>query len=644
MTGEEEFAWPTQAQRLQDGPLVPAMTPVAVLSALGIAAILVAALYLGRELLAPMVFAVLLAFVLAPVVRGLLRLHFGRVGSVFVAVALALAVMLGIGFAVSLQAAQLAPNLPAYRAAIIVQLDRMRLGQMLESIIDLAEGPVGAGSAAAVSGRFVDGPAPAATAARPAASAASSRKVAVAAVAAVPRAEATPLALLRRVAELLLAPVAAVGLVVVFVVLILLYREDLRDRLIRLAGARDLHRTMTVMDDTALRLSRYFLAQVAMNTAYGVVIGGALWLLGLPSPLLWGILAGLMRFVPFVGTPIAVVPPVLLALAVHATASPALAVLSLFLIGGMLMGQFLEPLAYGHSTGLSPPAIILATAFWAFLWGPVGLLLSTPLTVCLVVLGRHVEGLRFLDIMLGDRSPLRPEEVFYRAALAGDAAVLARQARRHLQPGGGTLAGWCDEVVLRGLGIAQADWSREVLLAEQADDIRRHVEAVLADLDALADIAVATSGEAIADGWQAEGTVLCIAGQGPFDRLAAAAAALVLRAHGFGARAEPNSVLESAGLEQLDAGRTRFCLLSVLPGGSSASSVRYLMRRLQRTLPAARTAVALWHADPDDALLQALRSDGAGETIVGSSGEALALCQSAARSPAALPAPAAATA
>ena len=424
---------------------------------------------------------------------------------------------------------------------------------------------------------------------------------------------------------------------VVFVVLILLYREDLRDRLIRLAGARDLHRTMTVMNDTGWRLSRYFLAQVAMNTGYGVAIGAALWLLGLPSALLWGILAGLMRFVPFIGTPVALVPPVLLALAVYPDASPAVAVLSLFLIGSMLMGQVLEPLAYGHSTGLSPPAIILATSFWAFLWGPVGLLLSTPLTVCLVVLGRHVDGLRFLDIMFGDRSPLRPEEVFYRAALAGDEAALVRQAEHHLRRPGATLAGWCDEVVLRGLAIAQADWSREVLQAEQADDIRRHVEAVLAGFDPAADTPAvgAAAGHAPApDGWQDDGVVLCIAGQGPFDRLAASAAALVLRSHGFGARAEPNSLLEAAGLDRLDACCTRFGLLSVLPGGSSASSVRYLMRRLQRALPEARTAIALWHADPDDELLQALRSEGSAETIVGSTGEALALCQSAARAPA----------
>ena len=625
--GDGGFPVPTQAERPHGGLSSTTMTPLPVLSALGIAAFAVAALYLGRELLAPMVFAVLLAFVLAPVVRGLQRLYLGRVGSVFIAVALALALMLGIGFAVSHQAAQLAPNLPAYRAAILVQLDRLRLGPTLESILDLAEGPSGIGSVAMTAGRPGDADGLAAAAARPAAA----RPLDSRSAAGGGRTEPSPLALLRRVAELLLAPVAVVGLVVVFVVLILLYREDLRDRLIRLAGARDLHRTMTVMNDTAWRLSRYFLAQVVMNTGYGVVIAGALWLLGLPSALLWGILAGLMRFVPFIGTPVAVVPPVLLALAVYPDASPAVAVLSLFLIGSMLMGQVLEPLAYGHSTGLSPPAIILATSFWAFLWGPVGLLLSTPLTVCLVVLGRHVDGLRFLDIMFGDRSPLRPEEVFYRAALAGDEAALVRQARRHLDRDGATLAAWCDEVVLRGLAIAQADWSREVLQAEQADDIRRHVEAVLSGLDPAAGD---RAGPAPApDGWQDDGVVLCIAGQGPFDRLAAAAAALVLRSHGYGARAEPNSLLETAGLDRLDARRTRFGLLSVLPGGSSASSVRYLMRRLQRALPEARTAIALWHADPDDALLQALRSEGGAGTIVGSTGEALALCQSAARAP-----------
>jgi hypothetical protein len=365
-----------------------------------------------------------------------------------------------------------------------------------------------------------------------------------------------------------------------------------------------------------------------------VFISIGLWAIGIPNPLLWGMVAGLMRFVPFVGTFIAVVPPVLLALAVDPGWSLALWVLGLFLVSEPLMGQVFEPLLYGASTGLSPLSVILAATFWAFLWGPIGLLLATPLTVCLVVLGRHVERLEFLDVMLGDQPSLRPEETFYQRALEGDADGLVAQARRHLRETP-SLAAWCDEVALRGLGLAQADWAREVLEPERAEDIRRQMEVLLDDLAEAPppDAGGAAAAEEVPADWRAEGAILCVAGQGPFDEPAAAAAALVLRGAGLGAAAAPNAALEAARLERLDPARTRLCLLSVLEEGSSAASVRYFLRRLRRCLPEARVVVGLWHAAADSPMLAALRAEGVGETIVTTVGEALALCQATAASP-----------
>ncbi|MFC7692541.1 AI-2E family transporter [Paeniroseomonas aquatica] len=239
--------------------------------------------------------------------------------------------------------------------------------------------------------------------------------------------------MLRRVAEPLIGPLATAGIVVILVIFILLYREDLRDRLIRLAGARDLHRTMAAMDDAAYRLSRFFLAQTGMNTAFGLLISGALWLIGVPNPLLWGFVAALMRFVPFIGVFVTVTGPILMALAVDPGWTMLVWVLVLFGVSELLMGQVFEPLVFGHSTGLSPIAVIAAATFWTWLWGPIGLLLAVPLTVCLVVLGRHVERLEFLEVMLGDQPPLDPEETFYQRALAGDASALAEQAERCLK-------------------------------------------------------------------------------------------------------------------------------------------------------------------------------------------------------------------
>lgn len=604
----------------------PTSTPAAGVTASGLItlcawAIVVAALYFGRDLLVPLVLAVLLAFVLAPVARALQRwLRLGRVLSVVVAVALGFALILGIGLALSVQVAQLAANLPRYQAAVWAKLDSLRHGEMLQALDGLLRGLGIGGPAeqAALPPRVAEGTAgsvPVGRAARPEA--------------------ATPLEVVLGAAEPLLAPVATAGLVVIFVVFVLLYREDLRDRLIRLAGARDLNRTIVALNDAAYRLSRYFLAQVALNAGFGLFVAVGLWLIGLPNPVLWGILAGLMRFVPFVGTPIAVLPPLLLALAVDPGWSLALWVLGLFLISEPLMGQVFEPLLYGHSTGLSPLSVIVSATLWAFLWGPIGLLLAVPLTVCLVVLGRHVERLGFLEVMLGDRPPLRPEESFYQRALEGDADGLVAQARRQLRAGNGaTLASYVDEVALRGLALAQADWSREVLEPKRVEAFRRQVEVLFDDLvntqgslpgaDSSASVAV------VPEAWRREGAVLCIAGQGPFDDLAAAMAAQVLRGHGFGARAEPNAALEAARIEQqLDPARVRLCCLSVLEGGSSAASVRYFLRRLRRHLPGARTVIALWHAGSDSPMLPALRAEGQGEIIVTSVGEAVALCQAA---------------
>jgi nitrogen fixation-related uncharacterized protein len=285
-----------------------------------------------------------------------------------------------------------------------------------------------------------------------------------------------------------------------------------------------------------------------------------------------------------------------------------------------------EPLLYGHSTGLSPVSVIVATAFWTFLWGPMGLLLATPLTVCLVVLGRHVSRLEFLEVMLGDRPPLLPEESLYQRALEGDADGLVQQARRHLKEA--PLAAFYDESALRALALAQADWSREVLEPERLDGVHRQFETMLDDLADGAPAAAAP--EAALRGWDEDGAVICVAGRGQFDDLAAQMAAQLLRGAGFGARALPNAALGEAGLDRLDPARVRLCCLSMLEEGSSAAGVRYFLRRLRRRLPEAAVVVGLWHARPDSPTLAALREEGPGETTVTSLREAVAFCQAAA--------------
>ncbi len=348
--------------------------------------------------------------------------------------------------------------------------------------------------------------------------------------------------------------------------------------------------------------------------------------------MLWGILAGLMRFVPFIGTFIALVPPLLLAVAAAPGWSLAILVLVLFVCMVMLMGQVVEPLIYGHSTGLSPIAVIVATAFWAFLWGPVGLLLSTPLTVCLVVVGRHVQPLAFLDVVLGDQPPLEPAETFYQRALEGNAAVLVAGAR--VQVAASSLTDYYDSVALRGLALAQGDLSRDALAFERLEAIHTQFTLLLDQLER-SNVHGSTKPPAA---WQAAGTILCIPGRGHLDDLAARMSAQVLTVAGFGARTEPNLVLGGSGAVGPDLAGARLCCLSVLEQGSSASSVRYFIRRIQKRMPDAVPVVCLWQAQGDSPLLSALRAEGHGEYLVLSTGELLALAQALANRWAAEPA------
>ncbi|TPG49512.1 AI-2E family transporter [Roseomonas nepalensis] len=573
-------------------PPPAAANPVAGAAMLVSAAVIVAALYFGRDVLVPLVLAVLMAFVLAPVAKALQRLGLGKGLSVLAAVLATFLVLGAIGTALGAQAVDLAAEIPRYAATLRAKLGALQgLGDLVRRGQEL-----------------LGGAAPDAAAAAPV-------------VVAAPRSDAALLGVLGNVLGPLLRPLATAGLVIIFSILVLLYREDLRDRAIRLAGARDLHRTMTAMNDAAARLSRLFLAQVALNAGYAVLISAVLAAIGLPSPLLWGILAGLMRFVPFIGTPIAIAPPLLLAAAIEPGWTIAIAVLGVFLVCGLVMGQVLEPLLFGRRTGLSPLSVVLAASFWAFLWGPIGLLIATPLTVGLVVLGRHVPRFEFFDVMLGDRPPLQPQESFYQRALEGDADGLVEQAREFLAEDGNSLTAYGDNVALQGLVLAQNDWSREALEPERMDIIRNQVGILLDDLSDLG----AAGPSSLPAEWQAEGAVLCIAGRGPFDPLAARLAALVLHRAGLGARAETSAALENANLARLDPAIVRLCLLSVLEEGNSVAGLRYFLRRIARQLPEAKVIVGLWDAPPDSAMLAALREEGPADAIVTSLGEAAAL-------------------
>jgi hypothetical protein len=416
--------------------------------------------------------------------------------------------------------------------------------------------------------------------------------------------DSTALQVIQAILAPLLQPLATTGLVIIFVVFFLLQREDLRDRFIRLAGARDLQRTTHGLDDAARRLSRYLLAQTAINTSFGVLIGTGLLIIGVPNPVLWGILAMLLRFVPYIGPVIAAIFPAVLAIAVDPGWSMLIWTVALFLVVEPITGQIVEPLLYGHSTGLSAVAIVVAAAFWTWLWGPVGLLLSTPLTLCLVVLGRHVERLEFLDIILGNQPVLTLEENFYQRVLANDPDEAAHQAEEFLKEK--PLSAYYDEVAIRGLALAQWDVNRGVLEHERRVQI---LNAVLGILDNLSDhlrisppaegneaggtaTVTADSAEEAGEVWRGK-VVMCVAGRGSLDEAAAAMLDQLLQQQGIAARLVASEAVAPANMFRLDVRDVQMVCLSYLePGGFT--NARYLVRRLRRKLPGVQIIVGLW--------------------------------------------------
>jgi predicted PurR-regulated permease PerM len=571
---------------------------------LALAALLVVAvLYFARDLLVPLALSVLLSFVLAPIVRALRRIGTPRVVGVLAAVLAAVAVIVMLGLVMARQLSELATDVPFYQFELNRKLASINAsGGLIERAQEMLQG-------------LADGAERAAPEPPPALNADAVRPMPVQVHPPPPR----TFEVLRTVLEPLLYPLATFGIVIVLVIFVLLYREDLRDRVIRLVGAHDLQRTMAAMDDAAYRLSRFFLAQTAMNAAYGVVITVALFFIGVPQPILWGILAGLMRFVPFVGTIVAVAFPLLLALAVEPGWTMPVLVLVLFAIGEGMMGQVFEPLVFGRSTGLSPIAVIAAATFWTWLWGPIGLVLAVPLTVCLVVLGRHVQRFEFLEVALGDRPPLEPPETFYQRALGGDADALAEQAEVALREC--RLSRYYDTVALPGLVLAQADTLRGRFGEPQLAGMRARVTTLVEDLEedveddqqpeaALAeDAAPPPALPPIPPRLATPGAILCLAGRGPFDLTAASMLAQVLRKRGMGAIAVSSDLLRGQAAPELDATRIRQAWLCTVEGAGSTAAARSLLRRLKRRLPEAGIAALV--IGTDGRLADALRHEGA---------------------------------
>jgi len=624
-----------QAQKI----VPPELPGVNSLLTLTVSVVAVAALYCAREVLIPVTLAGILSFLLAPLVSLLRRLHMPRVPAVLLAIVTALALILSLGVVIEQQIADLAPDLPQYEATIdakVQMLRRTTLGR-LETLMTEMGGQFGGAPAAPAAG------APRGRHAPPAGTTQNPMTVQV------QTPPPTALDLVQTVLGQILSPLGTLLLVLIVAVFVLLQKEDLRDRLIRLFGSNDLHRTTLAMNDAGRRLSKYFLTQLAINAAFGVIIAIGLFLIGVPSPVLWGLVGMLARFVPYAGVFIAGATPLLLAAGVDPTWHASLLTIALYMVVEPIMGQVVEPFAYGHSTGLSPVSVVIAAIFWTWIWGPIGLLLSTPLTLCLVVIGRHVKRLEFLDVLLGDRPALTPVESFYQRMLAGDPDEAATQAEQLLRDR--SLSAYYDEVALRSLQLAASDAARGVLTPERQLRMRDAMTGLLDDLESHDDAAPGPSRaddgpaasppmegdppappnrlpsklQSLPPTWRGEAPVLCVGGRFPLDDAAAAMTAQILSKYGLPSRLAQHEAVARATLPTFDMQDVSLIVVSYMEATGSPAHLRSLVRRLRRRAPDAGLILALWAADSPPEPGQDLRQTEAIDEVGTSLREVIAL-------------------
>lgn len=529
-------------------------------------------LFVAQDVFVPLAIAILITFALSPLVTALRRRGLPLLWTVLLVVAIAFTAIAVFSFIVASQLAELAQNLPTFQANIIAKVESLKatggehgLTSRLSDMITAINSEIGA---ALPSGAGTPLP-----------------------VEVVQSSSA--LAFLENLVLPLISPIATVGLVIVVVIFMLLEREDLRDRFIRLVGSTDLYRTTQVLEEAGGRVANYLLIQLLVNLIYALPIGLGLYLIGVPNAALWGMLTLILRFVPYIGSVLAAAFPLFLAFAVAPDWSAVLWTAALFASVELITSNVIEPWLYGSRTGVSPLAIIVAAIFWTFLWGPLGLILSTPLTVCLVVLGRHIPQFALFDILFGDEPVLAPHAKLYQRMLAGDAMEATFSATEALEDL--DVVDYHQTAMIPALLLAQDDAERGVLTADQQDRLADVALAVVKDLQAEIE-ADPDAADAALPGLGLRLRV--IGGRSSLDDVAAAVLAQVLQTEGAVAQFSPHHDLAPARLAALDSASTDCLLLCYLDPRPSRASLLHI-RRIKRAAPGLRVGVAILQMPAD---------------------------------------------
>ena len=547
-------------------------------------------LYLAREIFVPLALALLFGFLLSPLVKHLERWHVRRSLAVGMVIVFSLSGLGLVGWVVSNQLVDVFNQIPAYKDNIrdkVVALSgghNTGLDKVKNSVQEL--------------GKELSAPTPEPPRSQAKGLPAQSRPTPIPVEVVEP--PATMLQAARAIIGPLIVPLATALVVIVFTAFMLLHQADLRNRLIRLTAPEELNVMTQALDDATERVSKFLLTQFVVNTTYGLLIALGLYIIGLPNALLWGVLAGLLRFIPYLGPITGGSLPLILALAVFPGWKQPLLVFALFTMIEIATFNIIEPWAYGARTGISPLAILVAAVFWTTLWGPVGLLLSTPLTVCVVVLGRYVPQLEFLFVLLGDEPVMPPAAQFYQRLLAMDHREARTVAVDFLKSNGATEL--YDGVILPALAMAEEDRHKGALEPGREEFIVQSINEFILEVPQLVeDFAAETGKERVPPHPEKPHSIVCLAAADQADEIAAAMLGQLLEASGHTVTCLPVAESRSEGIDHLPGELDRpidIVMISALPPFALLSA-HTVSKRAHVQYPKAEIIIGLWQFSSD---------------------------------------------
>jgi predicted PurR-regulated permease PerM len=563
------------------------------------AAAVIGALIFAKEILLPLALAILLSFVLTPIATRIERLGLGRIGSVTLVVVFSLAVLAGMAWIVTAQLVDLRDELPKDKENIIAKIDSMTpsspaFSQFMSALAEVNQKLFGekqsrkANRSASAPDSKADKQAGLPTEGTTAAPSeeTAEKPVAVKVVEMPP----SPLTTIQDWLGPLVEPLTTVGIVVVLVVFMLVQREEHRNRIIRLFGSGNLHVTTEVIQDVSQRISRYLLMQFLINACYGILVALGLGLLGVPSAVTWGVMSFALRFLPYVGPWIAAAMPVAISIAVSPGWAQPLLVIAWYVVLEVIAGNLVEPYLYGQSIGVSGLGIILAAIFWTWLWGPIGLVVAVPLTVCMVVTAQYIPQLRFISVLIGDQPTLSLEERIYQRLLAFDEVEPRKLAKQYLTEH--SLEAFYDNVLIPVLVLAERDRHNDALNDDQAEFVEDAAEDLVEELGGDRSAADASTADVPATDTP-KVRVLCVALRDRADRTCALMMSQLLSAEGHHIEIRSSDSLTAEIVDEIAAQEIDMAILSAVPP-IVPRQTRLLRQRLRNRYPSLPIVVGVW--------------------------------------------------